>query len=330
MVAALEWIQRNIEQFGGDPTKVVISGQSAGAGAVSLLQASPLAAGLFRGVVAMSGGTWRDGGQGGVPLRDAERIGLDVQEALHAGSIAEMRDVPADRLLALQAERQLMYSGGGTIRARTNIDGYFLPDTPANLFAAQRANDVPVIAGFANDEGRHPLRQAESAADYRAIAHETYGGRVEQFLALYPVPSDADIDDTVRTVARDASVMRTARSWALAQSGAMRSPVFVYNLSRLHAFNPDHLPVDRPDQVGAYHTSDVPFWFGTLDAFNLFRPMRLWSTEGSCAVVAVDGVTDRVRRDRPPGHGGDRLAGLVTGTTRCSSRSATEASGSTR
>ena len=70
-MAALQWIQKNIAKFGGDPRKVVISGQSAGAGAVSLLQASPLAKGLFRGVVAMSGGAW--GGEGAPPVRGGRR-----------------------------------------------------------------------------------------------------------------------------------------------------------------------------------------------------------------------------------------------------------------
>src|ERR1039458_7693352 len=73
-VAALQWIQRNIAKFGGDPRKVVISGQSAGAGSVSLLQASPLAKGLFRGVVAMSGGAWGNNGQA-TKHDDAEEIG---------------------------------------------------------------------------------------------------------------------------------------------------------------------------------------------------------------------------------------------------------------
>jgi para-nitrobenzyl esterase len=44
----------------------------------------------------------------------------------------------------------------------------------------------------------------------------------------------------------------------------------------VHPFNPQALAADRVDQVGAYHTSDVPYWFGTLDAFNLFRPTRSW------------------------------------------------------
>jgi para-nitrobenzyl esterase len=81
-VAALQWIQRNIAQFGGDPAKVIVTGQSAGASSASLLQASPLAKGLFAGIVGMSGSAWgQEWGQ--YPrLGEAEKIGLQVAEAL--------------------------------------------------------------------------------------------------------------------------------------------------------------------------------------------------------------------------------------------------------
>jgi len=276
-VAALQWIQRNIARFGGDPNKVVISGQSAGATSVSLLQASPLAKGLFRGVLAMSGGAWGNGGQGGPPRVEAEKVGLQVQEAMKARSIAELRDVPADRLLALQSEFQLGSTGGGAIRAGGSIDGYFLPDTPAKLFEAKRASDVPVIAGFANDESNNALRQTTTVAEYRALVEKTYGPRAAEFLKHYPVRNDAGIAEAAKTAAREVGVMRNARNWAIAQSRSMTSPVYLYNLKHVHPFNPAHLAVDRVDLVGAYHTSDVPYWFGTLDAFNLFRPMRMWT-----------------------------------------------------
>jgi para-nitrobenzyl esterase len=275
-VAALQWIQRNIAAFGGDPAKVVISGQSAGAGAVSLLQASPLAKGLFRGVLAMSGGTWGNGGTGGTPLADAEKIGLQIQETLKATSLAAMRNVPADRLLALQAETQLGATGGGPIRVGTSIDGRFLPDAPAALFAAHRNSDVPVIAGFANDESTNALRQAKTVAEYTAAAERVYGARAAEFLTLYPVASDADVPEMAKTAAREGAVLRTARNWAIAQATWNTSPTYIYDLVRVHPFNPDVLAADRVDQIGAYHTSDVPYWFGTMDAFNLFRPMRLW------------------------------------------------------
>ena len=275
-VAALQWIQRNIAQFGGDPAKVIITGQSAGAGAVSLLQASPMAKGLFRGVVAMSGGTWGNGGTGGVPLVEAESVGLRVQRETHSPSLLAMRNVPADRLLALQSESQLMATGGGPIRVGGSIDGLFLPDTPAHLFAARRNSDVPVIAGFANDESNSGLRDAQTAAEYRARAEKAYGANAAEFLKFYPVNDASEIPAMAKTAAREGAVMRTARNWAIVQGRSNTSPVYIYNLARVHPFNPQELTADRVDLVGAYHTSDVPYWFGTLDVFNRFRKTRLW------------------------------------------------------
>jgi para-nitrobenzyl esterase len=79
-----------------------------------------------------------------------------------------------------------------------------------------------------------------------------------------------------KAAAREGGVLRTARNWAVAQKRSLSSPVFIYNLSRVHPFNPKELASDRVDLIGAYHTSDVPYWFGTLDVFNMFRPTRLW------------------------------------------------------
>src|SRR5262249_210854 len=122
-VAALQWIHLNIAVFGGDPSKVVISGQSAGAGAVSVLQASPLAKGLFRGAVAMSGGTWGSGGE--IPNLDtAQKTGLQVQQELGKASLVEMRNVPADRLLTLQEEFQVGARGGSIRVGGAIADGY--------------------------------------------------------------------------------------------------------------------------------------------------------------------------------------------------------------
>jgi para-nitrobenzyl esterase len=216
------------------------------------------------------------GGTGGTTRAQAEKVGLQIQETLKLKSVAQMRLVPADRLLALQAETQLGATGGGPIRAGGSIDGYFLPDTPANLFASHRNSDVPVIAGFANDESNSGLRQARTVAEYTKIVEQALGAKAPEFLRRYPVKSDADVAEMAKAAAREGGVLRTARNWAIAQHKSNKSPAYLYNLVRVHPFNPEALAADRVDLIGAYHTSDVPYWFGTLDVFNLFRPTRLW------------------------------------------------------
>jgi para-nitrobenzyl esterase len=276
-VAALQWIRRNISKFGGDPGKVIISGQSAGASSVSLLQASPLAKGLFRGVVAMSGGAWGNGGQ--VAKREeAEKIGLKIQEALKANSIEAMRQVPADRILALQEEFQVGASGGPIRVGGADVDGYFLPDTPAKLFEAHRQNDVPAIVGFTHDESSNSLRTARNLDEYKAAAQKVYGKDAEEFLKLYPAATDAEAREMGRTAAREGMVERGARNWAVEQGKYGSSPVFLFMYSRVHPYIPGVAIADQDTAtIGAYHTSDVPYWFGTQDALNLIRPTRQWT-----------------------------------------------------
>ncbi len=276
-VAALQWIRRNIAKFGGDPAKVVISGQSAGASSVSLLQASPLAKGLFRGVVAMSGGAWGNNGQA-PKLQDAERTGLKIQEALKAKSVEDMRQVPADRILALQEEFQVGATGGPIRIGGANVDGYFLPETPAQLFAGHRQNDVAVIAGFTHDESSNALRTARNLEEYRAAAQKLYGNDSEAFLKLYPASTDAEAREMGRTAAREGMVERGARNWALAQAKYGSAPAYLFLYSRVHPYIPGVKIADQDTAtIGAYHTSDVPYWFGTQDALNLIRPTRKWT-----------------------------------------------------
>ena len=276
-VAALQWIQKNIARFGGDPRKVIVSGQSAGAGSVSMLQASPMAKGLFRGVVAMSGSVWGNDGQAPT-LEAAEKIGLKVQEALKTKSLAEMRQVPADRILALQEEFQVGATGGSIRIGGGNVDGYFLPQSPAQLFAAQQHNDVAVIAGFTHDESTNRLRSAKTVEEYQAEAQKFYGAATPEFLKLYPASTAAEIHEMGGAAAREGMVERSARNWALQQSAHGKAPIYLFLYSRVHPYVPNAPIADQDTAtIGAYHTSDVPYWFGTQDALNMMRTTRSWT-----------------------------------------------------
>ncbi len=190
--AALKWIQRNIAAFGGDPAKVIITGQSAGAGSVAQQIFSPRSKGLFRGGVMFSGCNYTGSN---TPLAEAEATGLEIQSRLEAANLDEMRQVPADRILAIQNEFQVGRTVAG-IRVGGVIDGYFMPDTKAAILAARGAADVPIIASFTHDEAGSPLKAAKTVAEYNAAAKELFGEATTEFLSLYPVTTDADIAQT--------------------------------------------------------------------------------------------------------------------------------------
>jgi para-nitrobenzyl esterase len=273
-VAALQWVKRNIAQFGGDPDNVTITGQSAGAMSVSALEASPLAKGLFNRGFAMSLSMF-DNRFKFPALPAAEKIGLEVQSALGAASLAEMRQIQADKILAVQKDCQL--GCAGTISVTPDIDGYVLPDTVPNIFAAGKQNDVATVAGFTSDESSNDLRTAGTLEAYVAAAKKLYGDQADRFLALYPAKTDGEAKAMGLLAAREGLVEIGTRNWAEAQARNGKAPFYMYMFSRVHPFAPGVEFFDSPQKIGAYHTSDVPYWFGTQDAFNKFRTTRNWT-----------------------------------------------------
>jgi para-nitrobenzyl esterase len=276
-VAALRWIQSNIAKFGGDPERVIIAGQSAGASSAFALQASPLAKGLFHGVVGMSGGGIRVN-SAPPTLQNAERAGLEMQQLMRANSLADLRAVPADRLLAAQAEFQL---GGtaGTVRFEPAIDGYFRREPPREVFDAGRQNDVPIVVGFTRDESSNELRAAKTVSEFQAAARKYFGEQADEFLRLYPVPDD-DVARIGAQAARDGGMATSIRSWAVAQRRHGKSPAYVYMFARAHSYPPGVRLADLdPQTAGAYHTSEVPYFLLTQDVYNRIRETRAWTSE---------------------------------------------------
>jgi len=272
--AALKWISRNIAKFGGDPAKVIISGQSAGAGSVVQQTFSPLSKGLFRGAVMLSSCNWT--GEG-TPLAAGEKTGLEIQQLLKANSLDDMRQVPADRILALQSESQVGASTRG-VRTSGVIDGYFMPKTKAAILETHEINDVPIIASFTHDEASNEMKRAANVVEYKAAATRIFSTAAEEFLKLYPAATAADVKSMGQTSANEASGLLNSCTCASLQATYNKSQAFITVYSRKHPYVPGVTLADHdPATVGAYHTSEVPYYFGTFDAYNLFRPTRNWT-----------------------------------------------------
>jgi para-nitrobenzyl esterase len=275
--AALQWIHDNIGQFGGDPSRVLIIGQSAGAGSVSAQISSPLSKGLFQSAVMSSGCSW---GGSVAPLSAGEDVGLQIQKALHADNLAAMRQIPADRVLALQAENQVMANNAG-IRTSAVIDGYFTVAPQIEVLKRHQINDVPIIASSNQDDldsNSSPLTKARTIIEYDDAARQLYGANADEFLKLYPVTEASQIAEVAHRAARDGGMQESARQCAELQHQYEKSAAYIDLFAHKHPYAPGVKIADQNTAtVGAYHTSDIPYWFGTLDAFNLFRQTRIWT-----------------------------------------------------
>lgn len=261
-IAALQWVQRNIARFGGNPANVTIVGQSAGAMSVAMLQSSPLAKGLFAKAVAMSGSGF-GGMLGPVPLAQAEAQGMALQAELGAASLAEMRSLPGDRIAAAIARRDPIVA-----------DGRVVTGSMEDVFAARAQADVPVLIGYTRDESFRPLPQVADHAALDSAVRVRFAENADAILKAYakdePARAAADI-------ARDATVGRQMALWAQAQRKYGSQPAYAYVFARRQPYAPGITFSDHdPATVGAYHTGDVPYWLRTRPALNMFRETRIW------------------------------------------------------
>ncbi len=264
-IAGLQWVRRNIAAFGGDADNVTIMGQSAGSMSVALLQASPAAKGLFKRVIGMSGSPFGDL-LAPTPLAEAEVDGVRFASALGASSIEALRDISGDRIAAAPFVR----------RGPITIDGRVLPDAPARIFERGAQNDVPAMLGFTADESFRAMGPVQTKADFEAAVRRLFPATADAVLKAYAARTDADAGRAAADVQRDATVGVQMAGWARAQ----RSPTWVWLFGRRHPYVENVQFSDHdPKTVGAYHTGDVPYWLGTLDALNLFRVTRNWTPE---------------------------------------------------
>ena len=254
----LDWVQRNIGAFGGDPGNVTVFGESCGGNSTFGHLISPGSKGKFQHAIAMSGASIvirRPTFGGPVPLEEAESVGHEFAVAAGCKDAGELRLLPAEEILALQAPyltaNQYM------------IDGTVIPMHPGDAFRTGQFNRVTFVNGHTADEGTFFAGLIENGAgciideDWYAQEMLTYfGRRARSVLAEYPASNYNSVSEAYAAVMTDylfAVPGKIIMEWV-----ASSMPTYAYEFDDKTA--PSYLePTTFP--LGAAHTYELPYLF---------------------------------------------------------------------
>lgn len=236
LAQTLRWVQKNIAVFGGDPARVTIAGDSAGAALVAMLTGSPEGKGLFERVIAESGAWMGLGVSRMTPLAQAEEAGKRL------GSLAELRAKSAQEIMA------------GGARGGPVIDGWYIPEDLSATFEHGKQNQVDILVGSNRDEGTFFTQPGGKAENFINGAKQRYGDLADAYLKLYPAGSDEESYRSQLASFRDALGF-DQRKFAQLQEKRGGAKVWLYY------FTHDPTPSQGAQSRGATHGAEAPYVF---------------------------------------------------------------------
>ena len=292
-IAALQWVERNIAQFGGDPGNVTIFGESAGGTSVHALMASPQATGLIHRAIAES--PW---------VTDTNIRPLKGADGMH-GSAEDVGVAWAAAMLgddAKQTAKALRGLDAGAIVTKTPAAGQpgayephvtwgtaFMPESSEDRYTAGKQNDIPLIAGTNRNEGTMfmAFQPIADRAQFLETLRPVYGDDAEEVAELYPSSNADELKAQQDRFITDAWFLRGTRRMLLGMD-EVSSPAFQYFFTRVNPENP---------AWGAHHAAELGYVFNTLAGENYD------DTDEALAALMIDYWVQFARTGDPNGDG---------------------------
>ncbi|NLV50978.1 MAG: carboxylesterase family protein [Clostridiales bacterium] len=286
-ICALKWVRRNISAFGGDPDKITIAGQSAGASSVQTIISSPLSEGDLFGAVMMSGPAARnlDFIAPGT-LAEAEDFGIRLLKELNISSVAQARAVGGQEFMDMAAAAARNITGPFGMPFKPVVDGRVLKKSQAECAFSGDIPDINYMVGH-TDEGLLDPPVSTMAGYERWIAAK-FKDRAEEAKAAFSIKNEADLaalrPDTIKT-----ALIAAAHSFCRRNDTLGKKPAYYYHFQH-------KLP---GDELGAFHGGELWYFFNKLN--RCWRPFTSFDHE--LARICAGYLANFVKTGNPNGEG---------------------------